>query len=205
MKKITVQKERGKCFICGCTGAIEEHHVFFGTADRKKSDEYGCVVDLCHFHHTESKDSVHMNSKVGDTLKQYAQACFEEQLGHDKFMEVFGKNYLDDTYKDNYFYKREVEAKFFKEDLNLMPEYPSAVETFDQFRCGTLGETTCPICGKIFHVLSPEWAYRENGGSHRLVCSYHCSKVEVKRKRYGKRPYKNQMEKAKKDIKELNS
>ena len=42
MKSI-LQTEK-KCYICGCMGYVEEHHVFHGTANRKKSERHGLKV-----------------------------------------------------------------------------------------------------------------------------------------------------------------
>ena len=70
------------------------HEVYFGSANRKKSIEYGCQVWLCGEHHNLSSEGVHMNRKRDLILKRYTQKCFEEEFSHEKFMEVFHKNYL---------------------------------------------------------------------------------------------------------------
>jgi hypothetical protein len=45
-------------------------------------------------HHEHGRESPHGNAKVDLKLKQIAQTAFEEQYGHDKWMEEFGKNFL---------------------------------------------------------------------------------------------------------------
>ncbi len=55
------------------------------------SEKYGCWVWLAH--------DVHMaaHERQPELLRQLQEECqerFEELYGHDKFMEVFGKNYL---------------------------------------------------------------------------------------------------------------
>lgn len=42
-----------------------------------------------------SNKGVHMNIHMDLLLKRYGQRVFEEAYGHDKFMEVFHRNYLD--------------------------------------------------------------------------------------------------------------
>ena len=73
---------------------VAEHHIFYGSANRKKSEEYGLKVYLCGPHHNLSNDGVHFNPTLDLLLKKFAQKKFEEKYSHEKFMEVFHKNYL---------------------------------------------------------------------------------------------------------------
>lgn len=91
MKSILQSNKR--CWVCGSYNTVE-HHVFFGSANRKKSEEYGLKVYLCGTHHNASDKGVHFNPTLDKTLKQFAQKKFEEKYSHEKFMEVFHKNYL---------------------------------------------------------------------------------------------------------------
>lgn len=91
--KSIIQEDTTCCYVCGHPGA-ELHHIYHGSANRKKSDKYGCVVGLCKLHHTVSPFGVHFNKNLDDALKRTTQRKFEELYGHDKFMEVFNKNYL---------------------------------------------------------------------------------------------------------------
>lgn len=96
MMKSIIQKDETKCFICGRNGGywgLDTHHVFFG-ALRKKSDEYGLTVRLCHIEcHLEG---VHKNAKIDRKLKQIAQKRAMKHYGWttDDFIRIFGKNYL---------------------------------------------------------------------------------------------------------------
>ena len=83
------------CYLCG-RPTTEKHHVFFGTANRKKSEKWGCWVYLCPEHHRLGKNAVHLNSRVDKLLKVLTQEAFEEKHGIEKFMEVFKKNYKED-------------------------------------------------------------------------------------------------------------
>lgn len=80
--------------MCGDTRNLHTHEVFFGKANRKKSIEYGLQVKLCPIHHNMSSKGVHMNHTLDTILKKFAQKKFEEKYSHEKFMEVFHKNYL---------------------------------------------------------------------------------------------------------------
>ena len=52
MAKSIIQSEK-KCFICG-SPYVEEHHIFFGTANRRLSESRGLKCWLCNYHHTGS-------------------------------------------------------------------------------------------------------------------------------------------------------
>ena len=94
MKSILqTQKE---CFICGTYRNLHEHHVYGGVANRPKSEKYGLKVYLCARHHNGSSASVHHNNKMKEDLEKFAQRTFEDKYSHEKFMEVFHKNYLWD-------------------------------------------------------------------------------------------------------------
>lgn len=83
-----------RCYICGSQINLHRHHIFFGTANRKKSEEYGCWVWLCAYHHTLSDESVHQNHKVDLCLKQECQRRFEKTKTREEFRAIFGKNWL---------------------------------------------------------------------------------------------------------------
>ena len=83
-----------KCFICGTRNNLHIHEIYYGTANRKKSIEYGCYVSLCAYHHNMSDYGVHYNKALDLNLKQECQRRFEEIYDNAKFMETFNKNYL---------------------------------------------------------------------------------------------------------------
>ena len=81
------------CFVCGDPNT-ETHHVLFGSANRKLSDQYGLTVCLCSQHH-RGRDGVHFNRPFDITLKKYAQVRFKAVYGaNTDFQRVFGRNYL---------------------------------------------------------------------------------------------------------------
>ncbi len=102
MKSIIPQEE-GTCLLCVMLednyteygkGQRHNHHIFYGTGNHKMSEKYGMKVYLCCRHHEDSRDGVHHNRKNDEYLKRHAQTIFEEKYSHEKFMEVFGKNWL---------------------------------------------------------------------------------------------------------------
>lgn len=90
MKSI-LQNEK-ECWVCRRKNNLASHHVFFGTANRKKSEEWGLKVWLCFNCHT-GRNGVHFNPSLDKRLKVMAQEEFEKRYGHEKFMEEFGKNW----------------------------------------------------------------------------------------------------------------
>ena len=85
---------RKECYICKTTLNLHRHHIYFGRANRKNSENYGCWCWLCANHHNFSNFSVHMNRDLDVDIKKLCQKRFEEKYDHEKFMEVFGKNWL---------------------------------------------------------------------------------------------------------------
>lgn len=82
------------CLICGHY-EVAIHHVFYGTANRKMSDQYALIVPLCERHHTGS-EGVHRFRRTDLKLKQMGQQAFENHYGsREVFIRTFGRNYLD--------------------------------------------------------------------------------------------------------------
>lgn len=85
----------GVCYQCGDTRNLEEHHIFYGQNNRKRSEHYGLKVHLCPGCHRYAGTGVHGgNTELDRQLKQAAQQIFEALYSHETFMEEFGKNYL---------------------------------------------------------------------------------------------------------------
>ncbi len=73
---------------------LENHHIFFGVANRKISDKYGLEVDLCPHHHRTGATAVHQCKESDLELKRYAQREFEKLNSREDFIKLFGRNYL---------------------------------------------------------------------------------------------------------------
>lgn len=98
MKSI-IQTEK-ECWLCRelynlhNTRNLQDHHIFFGTANRKQSEKYGMKVWLCMEHHTGDY-SIHRNRHLDLYLKEKAQTHFEAHCGsREEFREIFGKSWL---------------------------------------------------------------------------------------------------------------
>ena len=85
------------CLICGKRGETHIHEVFYGTANRQKSIQYGLCVRLCPEHHNASNEGVHFNKALDERLKKDAQktAMQHYEWTKEEFIKIFGKNYLD--------------------------------------------------------------------------------------------------------------
>lgn len=100
-KSILQDKRGGECYLCKLLLGIdtpaasrEEHHVMHGTANRRLSEHYGLKVYLCPYHHRTGPEAVHRCQRTDTALKEMAQRTFEKKHSHEKWMEVFGRNYL---------------------------------------------------------------------------------------------------------------
>lgn len=103
MAKSIMQIKDGSCYLCKSLHyndrqqLTETHHAIPGYGRRKLCEKYGLKVFLCLDHHRIGAAAVHNNKKNMLIVKQAAQRAFETMYSHEKFMEVFGKNYLDDS------------------------------------------------------------------------------------------------------------
>ena len=100
MKSIMHSKAAGTCYLCELLGirrynrVLQEHHVIFGTANRKLSEKYGLKVYLCLEHHEQGPNAVHRNADMNMLLREEAQRAFEARWPELSFREIFGKNYI---------------------------------------------------------------------------------------------------------------
>jgi hypothetical protein len=80
------------CAECGSEYYIEKHHVF-GAANRKISEKYGMVEDLCPTCHRGDR-GIHFNKEMAIRYKMKHQTLFEDRYGHEMWMKLIGRNYL---------------------------------------------------------------------------------------------------------------
>lgn len=81
--------EPGKCYICGRYCDTARHEVF-GASSRDFSKALGMWIDICPECHNRE------HSRNDGELKREGQRLFERQYGHERFMGVFMRNYLDE-------------------------------------------------------------------------------------------------------------
>lgn len=104
MKSILHNKKDHTCFLCMLLNNddhwqqyLEEHHVIFGTANRRLSERYGLKVYLCPDHHRTGAMAVHRNAEVAEILIKAAQIAFMKKYSFDQFISIFGRNYLSEN------------------------------------------------------------------------------------------------------------
>ncbi|MCM1192912.1 MAG: hypothetical protein NC123_15610 [Butyrivibrio sp.] len=100
MRSIMQEKQDHTCYLCMMLHSdfsekqTQEHHVIFGTANRRLSEKYGLKVYLCMAHHEEGREAVHRNAVNALILKKAAQKAFEKRWPELDFRQIFGKNFL---------------------------------------------------------------------------------------------------------------
>ena len=94
MGKSLLQNDK-YCIVCGTSIDIQYHHIYFGVANRRLSDEDGCTCYICMAHHTGIL-GVHHNRELDIGLKQLCQNAWQEHYNKttDDFIKRYGKNYL---------------------------------------------------------------------------------------------------------------
>lgn len=68
--------------------------VFYGTANRKQSEKFGCWIYLCAYHHNMSDDGIHFNKELDTRIKEECQKEFEKNGTREEFRRIFGRSYL---------------------------------------------------------------------------------------------------------------
>lgn len=84
--------EEGTCFVCRNVLETVRHEVFYGTANRENSKREGMWVNVCVACHR----NIHANPEQYLMLKEVAQKTFEVWRPRAEFMQIFGRNYIDD-------------------------------------------------------------------------------------------------------------
>lgn len=93
------------CYICKDILHIEPkpkaeiHHIFRGTANRAKSEQYGLTIPICIEHHDDSNFSVEHNEELRDLTEEIAKNKFVEIYGEEKFLEEFKGRRFYKTFK----------------------------------------------------------------------------------------------------------
>lgn len=104
MKKISDSKRYSiltddleHCIICGRLN-VNKHEIFFGTANRQLSKNYGLVIPLCEeLHHNQyTCKGIHFDKKLCEEWQIIGQKAFMEHYNKtaDEFRMIFGKNYI---------------------------------------------------------------------------------------------------------------
>lgn len=100
MGRPSLYPDNRECYICHTPLDLHRHHVFPGNGRRDVSEEEGCWLYLCAYHHNMSDRSVHMDRRLDESLRRDCQRRWEEREGlegeeaHDAFRKVFGISYL---------------------------------------------------------------------------------------------------------------
>ena len=91
MKSIIQDESCKVCYLCGGYGS-DRHHCLHGTANRKKADEDGLTVMLCHDCHMKLHDTG-LNDRY---LQRQAETRWIEHYKSsiEEFIKRYGKNYL---------------------------------------------------------------------------------------------------------------
>lgn len=86
--------ESDVCAVCGRPYAAL-HEVFYGTANRRISQQYGFQERLCPIHHNEPGfPNPHHDREVDLALKRKHQARFEQTHTREEFVKLIGRSYL---------------------------------------------------------------------------------------------------------------
>lgn len=94
----SIISNKRECFVCKTPFNLHKHHIIYGLANRRISEQDGCWCYLCAAHHNMSNQGVHFNKELNLKLRRICQEKWEELHAtddtHMDFIKRFGKNYL---------------------------------------------------------------------------------------------------------------
>lgn len=99
-KSILQNQEHKQCYLCmllygdDSIKQVEDHHIFYGTANRSISERNGFKVNLCIWHHRIGKEAVHNNRENDLLLKERCQEEYERTHTRQEFYALMHKNFL---------------------------------------------------------------------------------------------------------------
>ena len=78
------------------------HHIYEGTGRRQRSEREGFIVPLTNREHNMSNHAIHFNQELDLYIKRKCQKAYED-LGNTRedFINLIGRNYLDDESEEN--------------------------------------------------------------------------------------------------------
>lgn len=91
----SILQDKKECFVTGRTEGLHKHHVFEGTANRRKSEKYGLYIWLIPELHNMSSKGIHFDKNFDKRVKIYAQDKFIELYGKELWMKEFHRNYKE--------------------------------------------------------------------------------------------------------------
>jgi hypothetical protein len=90
----SIMQNDKRSYLSGRSDNLHKHHIYYGSCNRKNSEKYGCWVWLTSDEHNMSDIGVHFNKGLDNYLKRTCQIVFEQLYSHERFMQVFGRNYI---------------------------------------------------------------------------------------------------------------
>lgn len=95
--KMSIILNEDCCIRCGKTQNLHVHHVFYGTANRKCSDEDGCVIKLCSTCHSAVHNPRNeVDREFAEAIKKIVQKIWMDtyKKSTEDFIKRYGKSYL---------------------------------------------------------------------------------------------------------------
>jgi hypothetical protein len=98
----SIMQTNKECYLCRKLMDISNdwelhlHHIYEGWGNRKVSDRNGFTIWLCGMHHNLSDYGIHFNKDADLEVKQECQRKYEENHSREEFMQLIGRNYLDE-------------------------------------------------------------------------------------------------------------
>ncbi len=91
----SIMQDKKECYLTCRTDNLHKHHIFFGTANRKVSEDNGFWIWLTgEWHNQDSRKDIHSNMQLDLRVRMQCQRKYEETHSRQEFRKLIGKNYL---------------------------------------------------------------------------------------------------------------
>lgn len=100
--KSILNTKKNVCYLCAYLNHdyrikyTEEHHILYGSGQRKNAEDEGIKVDLCLDHHRRGQQAVHNSREMRVLLCRIAQEEYEKTHTREEWMKISRKNYLEE-------------------------------------------------------------------------------------------------------------
>ena len=93
---MSILQNEKECFITHATHGLHKHHIYPGYGTRQICEREGFYIWLIPPLHNMSDEGIHFNKGFDLYVKRECQRKYEETHTREEFMQLIGRNYLDD-------------------------------------------------------------------------------------------------------------
>ena len=91
----SIMQDKKECYFTSRTDNLHKHHIFFGTGNRKVSEDNGFWIWITgEWHNQDSRKDIHSNMQLDLRVRMQCQRKYEETHSRQEFRKLIGESYL---------------------------------------------------------------------------------------------------------------